>query len=426
MKKSKSFQVAVIAIFLSLSFGCASTLRSKTEKIRFESDPAGAKVTLSTGQSCITPCSLELERGLVLRAEYTKNNYRSESVLLGSKISGGAVALSVIGGLPGLLIDSVNSEKLTKYDPNPCVVKLYEEAKENYVISSGTDASNESLTISDIEDRIPKGVLGERDDVAVVIANNNYEVDGVPAVDYAINDGDTFVKYLSKTLGYDENNIIYIKNATLTKFNQVFGSDRDFKGKLYNYVNPGKSRVFVYYVGHGAPDVETGDAYFVPVDADPQYLKNGGYRLETFYENLAKLPAKKITVVLDACFSGGSQKGFLFSGISPAMLKTNSSLKVDSANNMIVFASGNNDQVSTWYTEKKHSLFTYYFLSGLNGKADTDKDDVLTVAEMRNYLNENVPYMARRLSGRVQTPAIHGSSDDVVAVLKGPDSRNDK
>ena len=75
-------------------------------------------------------------------------------------------------------------------------------------------------------------------------------------------------------------------DATLSKFNEFFGSDRDHKGKLFRFVKADVSKVFVYYVGHGAPDLESQEAYFVPVDANPQDLKSNGYRLQTFYDNL--------------------------------------------------------------------------------------------------------------------------------------------
>jgi len=77
-------------------------------------------------------------------------------------------------------------------------------------------------------------------------------------------------------------NILYAEDAGLTKFNEFFGSERDYRGRLFKYVKAGVSQVFVYYVGHGAPDLETNEAYFVPVDANPQDLKANGYRLQTF------------------------------------------------------------------------------------------------------------------------------------------------
>ena len=54
--------------------------------------------------------------------------------------------------------------------------------------------------------------------------------------------------------------------------------------------------------------------------------------------------------------------------------------------NTVFFTASRADQVSNWYPEKKHGLFTYFFLRGLQGEADQDKDGSLTVREMGQYL----------------------------------------
>jgi uncharacterized caspase-like protein len=223
-------------------------------------------------------------------------------------------------------------------------------------------------------------------------------------------------EYLIRAFGYAPENILYYENATFAHFNEVFGSERDHRGKLFRFVREGVSRVFIYYVGHGAPDLESGEAFFVPVDANPQYITSNGYRLQTFYGNLSKTPAKKITIVLDACFSGNSEKGMLFKGISPAMVKVKK--EYASPGNALLLTSAAVDQVSTWYPEKRHSLFTYYFLKGLQGEADLNKDKKITAGEMKEYLKEHVPYMAQRLSGVEQTPVIAGNDQEVIIHLK--------
>jgi hypothetical protein len=268
----------------------------------------------------------------------------------------------------------------------------------------------------DVDMNIPEGQKAGKDDVAVVIGNRNYAASGSPNVEYASRDARIMKEYLVRTLGYDPENIIYAEDATLSKFNEIFGTERDHKGKLFKWVKQGVSRVFVYYVGHGAPDLESTEAYFMPVDATPDYIKSNGYRLQTFYDNLSKVPARKMTVVLDACFSGSSEKGLLFKNISPAMVKVKKEFRGPA--NAVVITSAAVDQVSTWYPEKKHSLFTYYFLKGLSGEADTNKDGKITVGKMQRYLKENVPYMAQRLSGKEQQPVVMGNEDDVLVVLK--------
>ncbi|MEA3465677.1 MAG: caspase family protein [Thermodesulfobacteriota bacterium] len=257
----------------------------------------------------------------------------------------------------------------------------------------------------DVDHNIPKGKKGGKYDIAVVIGNRDYT--SVQGVDYAIRDAQIMREYLTTTLGFKSENIIYKENATLTDFNEIFSA------QLPSWVDPkGKSRVFVYYTGHGAPDLNSGDAYFLPVNANPQYVSASGYAVQSLYANLAKLKVKDLTVVLDACFSGSSEKGMLFKGISPAMVKTKSLAR--GPQNSTVFTSAGKDQVSAWYEEKKHSLFTYYFLKGLQGGADVDKNAKLTVGEMETYLAENVTYKASRLKRITQQPKVDG---DRTAVL---------
>jgi hypothetical protein len=268
----------------------------------------------------------------------------------------------------------------------------------------------------DVDMNIPEGQKAGKFDVAVVIGNRNYAASGSPDVEFASRDARIMKEYLIRTLGYDPENILYAEDATLTRFNEFFGSERNHKGRLFKFVKEGVSRVFIYYVGHGAPDLESNEAYFVPVDANPRDLKSNGYRLQTFYDNLSKVPAKKMTVVLDACFSGNSEKGLLFKDISPALVKVKK--EYQGPTNAVLITSAAVDQVSTWYREKKHSLFTYYFLKGLQGDADTNRDGSITVGEMEQYLKEQVPYMARRLTGTEQQPVITGNPADIIAVLK--------
>ena len=165
-----------------------------------------------------------------------------------------------------------------------------------------------------------------------------------------------------------------------------------------------KYKIFIYYSGHGAPDLKTHNAYFVPVDADPNYIALSGYPLNLFYENIAKIPSKNITVVLDTCFSGNSDGGSLLNSISPALLNIkNTQPRIKNAT---IFASTEIDQVSAWYHEKKHGLFTYYFLKGLAGAADRNKNHIITSTELGDFIRASVPFQARRLNGFEQNPRL--------------------
>jgi uncharacterized caspase-like protein len=221
------------------------------------------------------------------------------------------------------------------------------------------------------------------------------------------------------TLGFKEGNILFELNATKARFEAIFGISTEHHGQLYNYVKNGKSDVFIYYSGHGAPDPESKQGYLVPVDCDPAVVKLNGYPISTFYNNLSKIPARSFTVVLDACFSGDSQGGQLLKNISPIFITVDNPLIT--LPNATVFTSATGEQVSCWYPDKKHSLFTYFFLKGLKGEADADNDGKVTISELEQFVidkTEGVPYYARRLHNREQTPVVSGNKNRVIVELK--------
>jgi hypothetical protein len=102
----------------------------------------------------------------------------------------------------------------------------------------------------------------------------------------------------------------------------------------------------------------------------------------------------------------------LFKDISPVMVRVKKDY--DAPANALLLTSAGPEQVSTWYPEKGHSLFTYFFLKGIQGAADGNGDGAITVAEIKAYLESQVPYMARRLGGVDQVPVIAGNGDEVI------------
>ncbi|MEN7548344.1 caspase family protein [Rapidithrix thailandica] len=303
------------------------------------------------------------------------------------------------------------SRKVMSVELNEQLATTQSVTLNSKTVEKAKDIQTVSL-VSDVDRNIPRTGRQNPDAVAVVIGNRDYKNSDVPTVDYAIQDAQVMKKYLVEALGFDENNILYLPNASQADFNSTFGKKDNHKARLFNLVKSGKSDVFIFYSGHGAPDPESKEGFFVPVDCDPSLVAFNGYSIQTFYENLAQIPYRSLTIVIDACFSGSSEKGMLLKNISPVFINTETRIK--NAPNSMVFTSALGDQVSSWYPEKKHSLFTYFFLKGLQGMADSNRDKQLTLAELRQYLLEQVPYMARRLNNRTQTPEVHGEGQRVV------------
>jgi uncharacterized caspase-like protein len=265
-----------------------------------------------------------------------------------------------------------------------------------------------------VDRAIPQTDVTRPNAVAVVIGNKTYRNEDIPHVKYAARDARVVKKYLTRTLGVRSENVIHVEGATAADLTRVFGTADDPQGQLYNYVQPGESEVFVYYSGHGAPSLESSQAYLVPSDADPNYLSQNGYLVGQLYENLATIPAKSVTVMLEACFSGVSEGGAVVQRASPVELSVEN--PVMAMENGLAFTAGAADQIASWYPEKKHGLFTYFFLKGLRGPADEDGDQAITGAEMEKYLTEKVPYRAQRTYNREQTPQVVGQARNRVLV----------
>lgn len=261
----------------------------------------------------------------------------------------------------------------------------------------------------------PRATKANPDAIAVIIGVQNYKNLDVPSVEYALNDAAVFEEYATKALGISPENVILARDASKGDLERIFGTASNSKGQLYNYVQskPGKSDVYVFYSGHGAPDPETKKSYLVPSDADPNYVKVNGYPLQVLFDNLNAIPARSAMVVLDACFSGGSgspKRLSLIAKASPLMMTTDK----PAIGKVTLFASSAGNQISSWYTQKRHGLFTYFFLKALHGEAAKNNSRQITAAEVRDYLHLNVTPMARRLYGREQSPRFYGDESQVL------------
>lgn len=265
---------------------------------------------------------------------------------------------------------------------------------------------------SEVDAHLPPFQGNNPQAVAVVIGNKQYRHASVPAVTYAWQDASTVRRYLIEVFGFQEENVLFLPDATQADFRGVFGSSEDPRGRLYNLLRKGESDVFVYYSGHGAVNVEDRAAYFVPVDCDPDLLGLQGYAAQTLYQNLAQLPCRSLTLVVDACFSGLSDGGPLIQEASPVFIKPR--MPELSQANANVFLASQGHQLASWYAPKSHGLFTYAWLKGLQGAAEQNGDGLLTLAELRDYLQEEVAYLARRLKNRRQEPVVMGQDERIM------------
>lgn len=248
-------------------------------------------------------------------------------------------------------------------------------------------------------------------DIAVIIANKNYTSGkNIPDNDPAIQDGKAFEKFATDGLGVKSGNIIWLKNASQAHLLRVFGSTEQYKGQLFDWVKKDRSRVYVYYAGHGAPSNDN-DSFLVPVDSDGSRLDLNGYKIRTLYKNLSKIPSKSTLVILESCFSGISQSGNIITNASPIYAQASS---ITPPKGITVISAAKHNQIASWEPDGEQSLFTEYFLKGMSGVADTkpygNNDNNIDWGELDKYLKDNLTYWARRYYGRDQTAEIFNSA----------------
>lgn len=247
------------------------------------------------------------------------------------------------------------------------------------------------------------------DDIAVIIGNADYSKlsRDIPDVKPAYADAESFKRYALTALGVREGNIIFLRDATGAQLQRVFGSERTHKGQLFDWVRPNRSKVWIYYAGHGAPAGQDGSAFLVPVDADASRIEINGFPLSTLYENLSKLPAKSVTVVLEACFSGASQAGTVIPRASGLYVYAR---VPPTPRNITVISAGSPDQIASWDQDGSHGLFTKFYLTGMAGAADAapdgNGDGKVGDDELQSYLRRTMTYYARRYYGRDQNASI--------------------
>lgn len=262
----------------------------------------------------------------------------------------------------------------------------------------------------------PKGSPLYENAVAIVIGVENYEDVNIPTAPYSARDARVISEYFKVSMGVGQVITLTDNEVTDTKMKTTFDAR---KGSLSKKVKPGVTDVFVYYSGHGVP-METEDSgrdvFLIPHNVTKDWISDLGFSLNKMYAELASLNARSVTVILDACFSGGSRPSSKYKSESVANQKLviydTSDMEqpwLDNSN-FRVFTSSRSDQASYGRDLSESGLFTYYLATGLQGDADVNADGSVSMTELVEYVTSNV---AEESDGS-QIPQFFGSKDDFI------------
>ena len=302
--------------------------------------------------------------------------------------------------------------KVFKYDANvsttysadnitfvftPLVINVNEDEVEN-----NTNIENNTITVglSKVDMNIPVTNTQKNNTYALIIGNENYaehqtELTSTSNVEFAINDAKMFKEYLVKTIGVPETNIIELYDG------QRYQMVRDINRLIeLSEIEGEDCELIFYFAGHGFPDEATKDAYIMPVEVSGADVKNG-IKLADLYQDLTKYPTKRVTVFLDACFSGGGRNEGLVPARSGIRISTNENKLTG---NFIVFAASSGEQISLPYRAEGHGMFTYFLLKALQ-----ESKGNITYGQLADKIIKNVQTTSITVNKIKQDPKVNTS-----------------
>ena len=250
--------------------------------------------------------------------------------------------------------------------------------------------------------------------LAIVIGNRDYTI--APDVAYAANDAAAITTVLREQFGLPQDQVIVFNDLTSVEMGQLFGNERHPEGQLHRIARWGVDEVFLFYSGHGVPDLDAADGpigYLLPTDVPPGAPAFGGYALTLLMSQLEALPVEQVTVFLDACFSGLTPAGSLVPGVSGtfgvAVAEPTETARVS----VLSATDFNRPQFAHWLDAREHGAFTWHLLDGLNGAADRDGDGTIRLTELEFHIGRALAF-----AGFDQTPrALFDGTDPVIAEL---------
>ena len=239
----------------------------------------------------------------------------------------------------------------------------------------------------------------------LVVGINNYEhaAQGITPLRFAVPDARAVYSALvdPRRGGFSPDHVTLLTDDSPEKpTNTAIGKALN---RLITGTNEG-DLVVIYFSGHGYE--EEGRAYLLPENADLEALDYSAIERDAFVRQIDKIPAKKVIVVLDACHSGGVNRGGKGAG-KDAALSAKYYESFAAAQGRAYIASSSGGEMS-WEDETKgHGVFTSALDEALSGAADTaPKDGIITLNEVRGYLETRVSDWAGR-RGKSQHPQIN-------------------
>jgi len=247
---------------------------------------------------------------------------------------------------------------------------------------------------------------------AVIIGISKYQYsgqDGLTNLIFADDDAKAFANVLM-SLEWNASHMKLLINKEATQRNIMIALE-----SWLTKAGP-NDLIVLYWAGHGFPDPEDPEkVYFACYDTDIS-IPATGYRMDRVRTALHERKARNVILLADTCHAGKLiTRGERGISIIPHIDRMNRQQEVPKG--WVFMVGADTDRQAIEHTSWTNGAFTHSLIKGLSGEADGyqslgPKDKIVTMGELRAYLNSAMPDETQRVLGVAKRPLITTSSGD--------------
>jgi hypothetical protein len=268
----------------------------------------------------------------------------------------------------------------------------------------------------------PPPSLPQTERWAVVIGVGEYEAKSIPRLRYSVADAEAVYQTLIEPGGFKKENVLLLTDKTEKR-----PTFRNLKWALGTFLARSAKKddtVVIFYAGHGAPEADPRGLerdglakYLIPVDADPDDLYATAFPMDELQTIFGRIEAERVVAFLDACYSGAAG-GRSFSArrtragsVDEIFLE-----RLTRSKGRAIVTASRPAEVSIELPELGHGIFTYYLVQGLKGAGDLNRDGIVSLQELYEYLEQQVSAKSRAVGGN-QHPVMKGEMEGVLPLV---------
>ena len=257
-------------------------------------------------------------------------------------------------------------------------------------------AKSEQVELLSVDvDQVPERVPGyeRRKAVGIAIGVGTYRDPQVPGVKFAVRDAEVVASYFRTVGGIPARQVKMLTDGHALKDDLA----QLFEGWLPQHVGS-DSVVLVFFSGRASMDPSTGAVSLIPHDGSPAASPRL-FSLRRLHAALAGLSIQRAVLLLDVSLTVPStsqnHRSPVWDTGAPGLQD----------GKLVQILGIHGIQNAHQYEQGQHGLFTYYLLKGLGGTADKDRDGIVAVGEIFDYLRVQVPKTAKAEYGNEQEPS---------------------